>query len=381
MYQLQGLDPKTFLANYWQKQPLLIRGGFAGFIDPLDEHDLAGLAQEPEVDARIVSRQGENWQASQGPFEDFGPYCQGQWSLLVQSVDRYLDEASELLNAFAFIPRWRLDDLMVSFSVPGGGVGPHVDQYDVFIIQGKGQRRWQVGAAEPQQEFNPHPLLRQVQPFSPILDEVLQSGDILYIPPGFPHAGEALTDCMNYSVGFRAPDQQELLSSFADFVLDEYQASLRYQDPDLSLRSFQHEITRQDKEALRELMLKAFEGEGFDHWLGRFLSQAEAPEPDQSQQSMTTSIELIAQHLQAGLPVIRRLDVTALWLQPAAEESDLVLYLGDEQLSAPATLRPWLDQLFSNPSWQYDGEMEKTDFQALCQLLGRLVRQGYWSLD
>ncbi|GAB3012544.1 cupin domain-containing protein [Bowmanella dokdonensis] len=380
MYQLQGFDPHTFLANYWQKQPLLIRGGFVDFIDPLDEHDLAGLAQEPDVDSRIVSNQGQKWQASQGPFEDFEPYCQGKWSLLVQSVDRYLDEASDLLNAFNFIPRWRLDDLMVSYSVPGGGVGPHVDQYDVFIIQGKGSRRWQVGAAKPLTELQPHPLLRQVEPFTPILDEVLQSGDILYIPPGFPHAGEALSDCLNYSVGFRAPNQQELLSSFADYVLDQQETSQRHQDPGLSLREFQHEITRQDKEALRALMLKAFDGEGFDQWLGSFLSEAGPAPSDNNHEFQMVTTEQISAHLQAGLPVVRRLDVVPLWQQPDPGQTDLALYLNECRLPTRVSLRPWLDKLLGSPAWQYAGDMQEADFQALCLLLERLIRHGYWSL-
>jgi 50S ribosomal protein L16 3-hydroxylase len=220
MYKLESLYFEHFIQQYWQKRPLLIKQGLSNFVDPIDQDELAGLAMEDDIDSRIISLSGDKWAVHQGPFEQFDDICQGQWSLLVQGVDRYNELASHLLGAFDFIPSWRIEDLMVSFSVAGGGVGPHLDQYDVFIIQGKGTRRWKVGGPGQYNEISPHPKLKQIDDFVPIIDEVLEAGDILYIPPGCPHEGVALEDCLNYSVGFRAPNQQELLSNFADYGLD-----------------------------------------------------------------------------------------------------------------------------------------------------------------
>lgn len=140
---------------------------------------------EPEVDSRLVSLKNGKWQASNGPFEHFDGLGETGWSLLAQAVNHWHMPAAELVRPFRVLPDWRLDDLMISFSVPGGGVGPHIDQYDVFIIQGMGSRRWRVGDKLPMRQFCPHPALLHVDPFPPIIDEDLQPGDILYIPPGF----------------------------------------------------------------------------------------------------------------------------------------------------------------------------------------------------
>lgn len=253
-----NLDIATFLQQYWQKQPKVFRNAFNPFNDPLDEHDLAGLSELEEADSRIVSFNNGQWQVSHGPFSRFDEVCQGDWSLLVQGVNQYLDDAHALLSHFNFIPNWRLDDLMVSFSVKNGGVGPHLDQYDVFIIQGKGSRRWQVGMrndpAHPYQAVRPHPDLGQIEPFIPIIDEVLQPGDLIYIPPGFPHNGVALEDCLNYSVGFRAPDQMQLWESLLQYCHDQNTETERYQDPHLRARHHSAEITSAELEALQSMM-------------------------------------------------------------------------------------------------------------------------------
>lgn len=178
------LTPELFLQEYWQTKPLLIKGGFASFTDTIDANELAGLAMESHIESRIVSHDGNsNWQVKHGPFEDFADLGEDNWTLLVQAVNNWSSETDSLINAFNFIPRWRIDDVMVSFSTPGGGVGPHLDQYDVFIIQGSGQRRWQVGLPDNNlQTILPHEDLKQVSAFNAVIDEITEAGDILYIP-------------------------------------------------------------------------------------------------------------------------------------------------------------------------------------------------------
>ncbi|MCY7293984.1 cupin domain-containing protein [Alteromonas sp. a30] len=272
-----NFDIQHFLTHYWQKQPLVIKAGVPDFHDPLDEHDLAGLAQLDEVDSRIIRLEQstsiqKQWYVEQGPFESFDEICKGKWTLLAQGVNHYIEDACDLLDAFNFIPHWRIDDLMVSYSVAGAGVGPHIDQYDVFIIQGKGSRRWQVGAKDEHNEYLPHPLLKQIEMFEPIIDEVLESGDIIYIPPGFPHNGIALTECLNYSVGFRAPSQVQLLDNFTNYCLEHQLAEQRYQDPDLALREHSAEMTMLELTKLRALLKNAIDSPSFESWFLSFNS-------------------------------------------------------------------------------------------------------------
>ena len=229
------LNWSEFLANYWQKQPTIIRQGFIEFQDPLCADELAGLAMEEDIDSRIVARKNGQWLVEHGPFTDFSAHGETDWTLLVQAVDHWHLEAAALITPFRGLPNWRIDDLMVSYSLPGGGVGPHIDQYDVFIIQGEGKRRWRVGAKLPVKPHLPHPDLLQVEPFDAIIDVEMLPGDILYIPPGFPHDGYAIEASLNYSVGFRAPSQRELFCALADQLLAEESGCRRYGDPGLQL--------------------------------------------------------------------------------------------------------------------------------------------------
>ncbi|MCP3126898.1 cupin domain-containing protein [Shewanella sp. KJ2020] len=219
MYTL-NLDIAQFLSEYWQKKPLLIKNAFPQFEDPISADELAGLACEEEISSRIVVTKDDNWEVVQGPFEDYDSYGETHWQLLVQAVNHWYPDSQPLVDAFRFLPDWRFDDLMASFATPSGGVGPHVDNYDVFIIQGEGERRWTVGDNTPQQRRGGNPNSPLVEDFTPIIDVVLEKGDMLYIPPGFPHCGETLTVAMSYSIGFRAPSQQELVSEVADYLLD-----------------------------------------------------------------------------------------------------------------------------------------------------------------
>ncbi|ALU41675.1 cupin domain-containing protein [Pseudoalteromonas rubra] len=277
MYQLSinALTEAAFLAQYWQKKPLLIKQGFQNFIDPLSPEELAGLAMEDNIESRIVTNHDNHWDAHHGPFEDFSLLTEQHSTLLVQAVDHWHPQAASLLEPFRFIPNWRIDDLMISFSTPGGGVGPHLDQYDVFIIQGQGKRRWRVGMPDASlKQFAQNKSLLQVEQFAACIDAELEPGDILYIPPGCPHEGYAVENAMNYSVGFRAPDQKDLLSSLADHLIDAELGTTRYSDPDLSLRDSLGEVSRQDKGKIRTMLESILhDSDIFDQWLGQTLSE------------------------------------------------------------------------------------------------------------
>ncbi|MEG3759871.1 cupin domain-containing protein [Pseudoalteromonas carrageenovora] len=299
MYQLKinNLSEQEFLAHFWQKKPLLIKQGFSNFNDPIEAEELAGLAMEQSIESRIVTNHNNDWQAHQGPFENFELLTEEHSTLLVQAVDHWHCEAAQLLEPFRFIPNWRIDDLMVSYSTPKGGVGPHLDQYDVFIIQGEGKRHWRVGLPDPTlKQFAQNKKLLQVEPFEAVIDCILEPGDILYIPPGCPHEGYAVENALNYSVGFRAPNQQDLLSSFADHIIDTESGQKRYTDHNLTLRESKGELTNLEVDKVKTLMATLLENnELFKQWLGNTLSQAKhemdlAPLEDELSSDDTTQL-------------------------------------------------------------------------------------------
>ncbi|AQQ01107.1 50S ribosomal protein L16 arginine hydroxylase [Pseudoalteromonas aliena] len=277
MYQLviNNLSEQEFLNDFWQKKPLLIKQGFSHFQDPLDANELAGLAMEESIESRIITNNKNDWQTHQGPFEDFEQLTDTHSTLLVQAVDHWHPDAAQLLEPFRFIPNWRIDDLMISYSTPSGGVGPHLDQYDVFIIQGEGKRHWRVGLPDPTlKQFAQNKKLLQVEAFEAVIDCILEPGDILYIPPGCPHEGYAVENALNYSVGFRAPNQQDLLSSFADHIIDTESGQKRYTDHNLALRKSKGELTNLEVDKVKTLMASLLENdELFKQWLGSTLSQ------------------------------------------------------------------------------------------------------------
>lgn len=277
MYQLtiNSLTQEQFLAEYWQKKPLLIKQGFKDFADPIEPEELAGLAMEESIESRIVTNHSDDWQAYHGPFEDFSLLTEKHSTLLVQAVDHWHSDAAQLLEPFRFIPNWRIDDLMISYSTPGGGVGPHLDQYDVFIIQGEGKRHWRVGLPDANlKQFAQNKSLLQVEQFPAVIDYVLEPGDILYIPPGCPHEGYAVENALNYSVGFRAPNQRDLLSQFADHLIDTELGNQRYGDAELKLRSSKGELNQTEAEKVKQLMIAAINDDAvFKTWLGNSMSQ------------------------------------------------------------------------------------------------------------
>ncbi|OHU86972.1 MULTISPECIES: cupin domain-containing protein [Pseudoalteromonas] len=308
MYQLRINDLTTaqFLSQYWQKQPLLIKSGFSNFIDPIEPEELAGLAMEESIESRLITNHNDDWQAHHGPFEDFTLLTPENSTLLVQAVDHWHPEAAQLLTPFRFIPNWRIDDLMISYSTPGGGVGPHLDQYDVFIIQGQGKRHWRVGLPDQNlKQFAKNKSLLQVEPFEAIIDSVLEPGDILYIPPGCPHEGYAVENALNYSVGFRAPDQKDLVSSFADYLIDHELGNTRYSDPDLLTPKSIGQISDTEINNVRKLMQDVLADDNtFKHWFGTMISQAKH-DIDLAPLDEPLSVDDLQEYLETSEVIIR----------------------------------------------------------------------------
>jgi 50S ribosomal protein L16 3-hydroxylase len=239
---LGGLTAGQFLDEYWQKKPLLVRKALPGFTALLSRDEMLALAEEDDVESRFVSQAGGRWTIDHGPFSRQGlKRTRKPWTVLVQGLNMLLPAADEMMRRFDFIPYARLDDLMVSYATDGGGVGPHFDSYDVFLLQGLGRRRWRIGNQKDQTLVEGLPL-RILKDFRPVHDWVLESGDLLYLPPEWAHDGIAVGECMTYSVGFRAAPAQELAEQFLAFLQDRVCLEGRYRDPGLARQAHPAEI-------------------------------------------------------------------------------------------------------------------------------------------
>ena len=310
-WPLGDIDAETFLREYWQKKPLLIRNAFPDFVPPLDAQELAGMALEDNVESRLITQSpdGQDWQLQHGPLTEaqFANLPKSHWTLLVQAVDHWLPEASELTEAFRFIPNWRLDDLMVSYATDGGGVGPHYDNYDVFLLQATGTRCWEVGGLydehSPRREDLPVMILPEWQAEERF---ELNPGDMLYLPPRVGHNGYAIgDDCMTCSIGFRAPSHHELFSSFAQHIEEHIRAEDRYNDPDLQLQDNPGEIDSQALQRLRSLMLQYIDDEQqLASWFGRYMTEAKYPDLT-AEAGEDCSLDEIQQYLQQGFTLSR----------------------------------------------------------------------------
>src|SRR5579863_1789431 len=284
-----SFDIDAFLRDSWQRRPVLIKNPWGDWVNPLAPDELAGLACETAVESRLIARSGGRANGrlvcEHGPIDAarFGRLGKKHWTLLVQAVDHHVAAVAALIEPFRFVPNWRIDDVMVSYAVDGGGVGPHFDQYDVFLIQGLGARRWRVGqACDGATALLPHDELRFLADFTPTAEYLLEPGDILYVPPGTGHDGVAVgDDCMTYSIGFRTPARSELISDWADHVASEMAEDDRYADPDLQVQDNPGEIAPDAIAALHNLVIvKMQDRAGFARWFGEFATAPKYPDVD-----------------------------------------------------------------------------------------------------
>ena len=283
---LKNLIPDNFLSEYWQKKPLLIRQALPDFSAPVSADELAGLSLEEEVESRLILENGETpWELRHGPFteETFSSLPESHWTLLVQAVDHWAPEVHELLEYFRFLPSWRLEDIMISYATDGGNVGPHYDQFDVFLIQAEGKRRWQIGPIyddqTPMVENTPLHILSE---FDALEDYMLEPGDMLYLPPGVGHHGIAEGECMTISVGFRAPSHRDILMQFTDFISDQLSESLRYSDADQQPVSNPGRIDEQAIDRIQAVLRQYTEDRNLiARWFGSAMTQTKHPQSEE----------------------------------------------------------------------------------------------------
>ncbi len=270
---LGDITPAQFMRDYWHKKPLLIRQAIPNMKPLLPFEALAELAKKDYVESRLVTLADGQWDMQHGPLQALPPRSQPGWTMLVQGVNLQDDAADALLRQFRFVPDARLDDLMVSFATDGGGVGPHFDSYDVFLLQAEGQRRWQISPQKDLSLVEGLPL-KILSKFEAAEEFVLEPGDMLYLPPHYAHDGVAIGDCQTYSIGFRAPAYQELGEAFLQFMADSIDLPGRYADADLEPSGKPAEIPQHMIGTIAdELNKMQFTEDDFTIFLGEYLSE------------------------------------------------------------------------------------------------------------
>jgi 50S ribosomal protein L16 3-hydroxylase len=297
--ELATFDRAAFLRDHWQQRPLLVRNPWSEWRNPLEPEELAGLACEPDVESRLVLATEGTWSLEHGPIPEqrFARLGDREWTLLVQAVDHHVPDVAALIEPFRFIPDWRIDDVMVSYAADGGGVGPHFDRYDVFLIQGQGRRRWRIGArCDESTPLLPHDDLRLLADFEATDEWILEPGDILYLPPGVAHDGIALgEDCMTYSIGFRAPSRRDLIGLWAEEAVAQLTPDDRYTDPGLQSQRNPGEISRKALARLQAMVAETLlDKNGFVRWFGRHCSARKYPEVDWRPDEAVTRADLRA---------------------------------------------------------------------------------------
>lgn len=347
----------TFLRDYWQKKPLLIRNAFANFTSPLSGDELAGLACEENVESRLVERRDGLFTLESGPFKAkrFAKLGERDWTLLVQDVDKHLPELAGTLDHFNFIPHWRIDDLMISVAAEGGGVGPHVDAYDVFLLQASGRRRWSIS-----EHFNPEIIpgldVRVLKEFVAEQEWVLEPGDMLYLPPNVAHDGAALDNgCMTWSIGFRAPSLRDMFSDFAEWLYQRLPEETMYADPDLApWEAGTGKISPSGLVRMRALLrevLAPADGE-LDRWFGQFMTE---PKPwlhtDAAED--TPDAHAFIERFNAGDALVRDSRALLAWIPSRYATT---LFVNGEAWDLDANLDPLLEDLcthrrYTNATW------------------------------
>ncbi len=376
----KNFDIDTFLRDHWQRKPLLIRNPWTAWQNPLDPDELAGLACEDHVESRLIKQARDAWKVEPGPIPEtrFGKLGKAPWTLLVQAVDHHVPEVAALIAPFRFIPNWRIDDVMVSYASDGGGVGPHFDQYDVFLVQGLGTRRWQVGAlCDDDTELLPHDDLRLLATFEATDEWLLEPGDMLYVPPRFAHNGVAAgDDCMTYSVGFRAPSRSELIAHYVDDVLSDLSDDDRYADAGLAAQPNPGEITGAALARLHGMVMeKLADPAAFAHWFGSYNSTPKYPDIDWAPEEAVT-VEALRTRLAAG---------EALHRNPASRFSfvrqgaGVLLFVDGEAFECAGEVAAFAEMLCAGE--RFVVSPPQTESEATMALLNRLFNQGAVAFD
>jgi 50S ribosomal protein L16 3-hydroxylase len=373
---LKNFNIETFLRDYWQKKPLLIKNPWAAWENPLEPDELAGLACEEDVESRLITQARDKWKVENGPLAEdrFTKIGKAPWTLLVQAVDTHVPEVAALIAPFRFIPSWRIDDVMVSYATDGGGVGAHFDQYDVFLIQGLGRRRWQIGAlCDVDTPLLPHDDLRLLANFEATDEWTLESGDMLYVPPRIAHNGIAVgDDCMTYSIGFRAPARSELIADWCDDLLQRLSEDDRYADPDLQAQTNPGEITSEAITKLHAMITeKLADRTAFARWFGEYNSTPKYPEQDWEPEK-PIAVEELCERLAGGEALCR--NPASRFSFNRQSMSGVLLFVDGTSFECAEQAAAFAESLCAQDRVRVDPELLKSE--AVMEVVTQLFNQG-----
>ena len=380
---LGHLQVDEFLSQYWQKKPLLIKQAFPDISNPVSADELAGLACDEEVESRIVlEKDGTHpWELRSGPFteSDFAKLPHTHWTLLIQDIEKHLPELAYIASAFDFIPDWRMDDLMFSYAPLHGSVGPHVDAYDVFLLQTQGQRHWQINTQiDGSADMLDNTDLRILSYFDNEEDWILEPGDMLYLPPGVAHYGVALGDCITCSIGFRAPSHQGLVQSYLHSVLEGIDKNIMYSDPGLKRQQHPHELTQENISALKQtveqyLTLNPHE---LHHWLGSALSEAKEQFQIDPLADPLSASEWMDQWQRDGI-LYRNTALKFLFIN---NTRNITLFVNGEPFELPQGHFERAESLCSSLQINWDEWESAPDNKQLAEILYQFYCNGYYYL-
>jgi len=379
--QLDRFDIDDFLSNYWQKKPLLIRNPWTGWSNPLDPDELAGLACEDEVESRLIVQVRDTWKLEHGPFAEtrFGKLGKTPWTLLVQGVDHHIPAVAALIAPFRFIPNWRIDDVMVSYAVDRGGVGPHFDRYDVFLVQGLGKRRWQIGArCDEATELLPHADLRLLADFEARDEWILGPGDILYVPPGVAHDGVAVgDDCMTYSIGFRAPSRGELIARWSEQLVEGMRDEDRYDDPGLQVQQNPGEISVAAIARLHSMVTETMlDRDAFARWFGEYSSAPKNPDLDWRPEEPIRREEL-RERLAGAVPLRRNPAGRFSFIRQ--HDDSVLLFVDGQCFECAGETAAFAERLCAQDRVRIDPDLMESD--AAMTLIAKLFNRGSVAFD
>lgn len=381
LQHLNGLSAEEFIRDYWQKKPLLIRNAFPEFQDPdfnpLSPDELAGLALESDINSRLLtgSHPANDWKVEYGPFAEsrFAELPESNWSLLVSDIEKHLPDFQSFIDPFRFIPDWRIDDLMVSYAPKGGSVGQHIDEYDVFLLQTYGQRRWQIEEQRSTAGYIEGLELKILDAFDPSQDWVLNPGDMLYLPPGIAHYGVAENDCMTWSIGFRAPSWQHLLQDLGDTIAETLDESRRYNDGDQPLQGNPAEISQASLKKVRETLLELMnlDNDRFAQWFGNAVSQQACEFPLYPQETVDT--DELHQQLQQGRALILSPYVRLCFSRSTTRGYQVHINGETSHIDSPL-----IETLCRDHRLELESGSSLSREKELLQWLGQCMEKGYW---
>ena len=349
------------------------------FHDALTPEELAGLACEELVESRLVTEaESGKRQLRHGPFEDsdFTQLPETNWTLLVQAVDQWVEDVADIKTLFNFLPSWRIDDIMISFASQGGSVGPHYDYYDVFLLQGLGERSWKVGdRCDSNTELIPGEELSLLQNFRATKEFNLSAGDALYIPPRFAHWGAATSDSLCYSIGFRSPSMAEMIEGFSDFIIKEQNPAQRYEDSNAhaGLRSTEIKLELLD-DSFRQLTQRLDQKQEFAGWFGCYVSQPKYPELIQALEKKISPQKFVAL-LNDGVRLTKNPSSRFAFMESAANDC-VLLFVDGAMVSFPIKMLSNIAAFCEARQIALASSSELLKYPEISELLRRLLNQG-----